>query len=134
VTVFLGVVLAEYLTRRREHTQRFQGEWWNVVAMWNETFSDRKGDVHDRARSFAILTTQLGRVIASAIPPQHKWRTKMQEATDIFYRLNEHRDRWVEDGTAPDAGDVLGELLPSVAYHASIPTRIGVWVRHRVRG
>ena len=31
-TVLSGVLLAEYLARRREQTQRFKDEVWNVVA------------------------------------------------------------------------------------------------------
>jgi len=125
-TVLLGVLVAEYLAHRREQTGKFQSEFWNLIAMWNDTFG---WPTPERARASGLIVAQLGRLFGASTPPQRKWRAKAKEVSAVAGRYQAAAKKWRENGTIPEANLVIGKKLEELAYFVPRRTRIATWVR-----
>ncbi len=124
-TVLGGVLFAEYLTRRREQTQRFKDELWNLLQQGTDIFVDsgEKSTRDQIIRRSAPFIAQIGRLRGAANPPQVKSKEKRRAVEQILVRYNAARVEWINKGTTPDADDVLGSEIDSLIYYRRWPRR-----------
>lgn len=117
-TVLCGVLLAEYLARRREQTQRFKDEVWNVVAQGTDIFVEEKGLTREEIqRRSSFFVAQLGRLRGAANPPQLKSRQKCLAVEGILIRYAEVRVAWRDQGVAPKPDYVIGDEINRLVYY-----------------
>jgi hypothetical protein len=126
--VFAGVWCAEYLTRRREQTNRFRDEYWSFIPISLEVFNafQRLTFTTSDEEVYRFMLA-LGRLRSSARPPQSKSNVKVIETNAVLHRLDVERKVWELGGNPPDMEFVLGEILHDLALR--IPWWRRLWRR-----
>jgi hypothetical protein len=125
-TVLGGVLFAEYLTRKREQTQRYRDELWNLVQQGTNIFihNPREKLSHDEiVRRSASFLAQIGRLLGAANPPQVKSKEKRKAVEQILVRFHTARGEWLNKGITPDADEVLGDEIDSLVYYRRWPRK-----------
>jgi hypothetical protein len=111
-TVFAGVLFAEYLTRRRERTQRFDDELWNLLSTGTEVFASvGEVSVSERDRRTTLVLAQMARLISASKPPQKNYEAKLRESIAIFMRFTKASAAWRNGSPPPTADEVLGNKI-----------------------
>lgn len=127
-TALAAALIVNHLERRREQTQRFKDEVFNVFTTGTDIFVGTEGlGPSDLERRSALFVTQLSRLVDACGPPQWKWREKKAVTKGIFIRYVNALPDWKSDGLVPNHEMVFGSELDPFVAHKSW------WTRRRER-
>jgi hypothetical protein len=112
-TVLVGVLVAEYLTRKRERVNRFDDAYWNLHAQGKSVFNQaRWGGLFDPT----LFLVALGRLRSEARPPLPNAKAITREIDAILGRYISGVDRWKQGkGPFPDVIVIFGDDIDRLA-------------------
>ena len=111
-TVLIGVLCAEWLTRKRELAYKIDSAFADLLAqgallLWDDS-DDSTKNIH---RKCALYFVELTKMQSAARPPLHGYKEIRTELEAILLRFNAASDRWQSGGKPPNVTELLGEQI-----------------------
>ena len=108
-TVLLGVLCAEYVTRKRERANRFDDAFWNLQERAGAMF--RAIDTAPSEFASLPFLVDIGRLRSEARPPLPNAKPIANEINEIIRRYYAALDAWGAGGPPPNVSAIIGDEI-----------------------